>query len=504
MSWTSTSLDDVMQLLESTWYEEKTLRGYPMSFFSDMVAELDVFFLLNGFFMNDGLHRPPGGTTIQDYRFFPSKRQFSVYTTKILVTYSGIKTATSRSLRKSTTTLAHACRWLTEKDTNARGGWLPFSSDKYYIIPLLAPTMPAGIFLAGHLHLPEKVYFPTLPTSLTIAEWDDVMDNCYNISLLEFKKGGRLRPLLKVCLASMIRFYTKVTTGTQGYLTFENSAVMSIVRKLRDRIGLQQTVVDSNKTSHNFLKEMSTLVADDFAQKNLKESVNQSTHDLVAAQTQRLAKMDKETAKLQKSVEELTEMVSGLTQGMNALITNMQEEDVRRSRRSPSRESPSRGSPSKRKEEEGGEEEGRGKKAEEDKVEPLQKPLQLNFSSGGKLPCSGVHISALLADIANRGRMGSIRTSDFNYQDSTKTKAVLRYVDDELSESERTDLKNNNKTQLEIMNLCTAVEGRCMEKLGAREVTLKMVVAGAKRRTTQSFLGFGGRLAKVRKKEDEV
>ena len=51
LSWTTTELDQYMFFLQCRWYEERTIRGYPMSFFSDVVAELDIFFLMSGYFM---------------------------------------------------------------------------------------------------------------------------------------------------------------------------------------------------------------------------------------------------------------------------------------------------------------------------------------------------------------------------------------------------------------------------------------------------------------------
>jgi hypothetical protein len=80
-----------------------------------------------------------------------------------------------------------------------------------YVTPLLESTVPAGVLLAGHTNIPEKVNFPELTRDLPVTEWEDVIDKCYEpISLKEFKKGERLRGLLHVCLASTIRYHQQL------------------------------------------------------------------------------------------------------------------------------------------------------------------------------------------------------------------------------------------------------------------------------------------------------
>ncbi len=207
--------DDTMQFLQILWREEKTLRTYPLSFFSDFdIPELDLFFLFAGFFMQGGLFRS-ADILAQKFgasRIFCPRSRFATYLSKMLEKFSLVRGATSRSLRKGATTFIHACRWLTGKDCDSRGGWQSESNSKNYITPLVHTTMLAGIFLAGWATLPGMVYaprlFPTLTLVLTMVVWEQIVNSCFEpISLAIFQLGGRMRPFLHVCLASLIMHY---------------------------------------------------------------------------------------------------------------------------------------------------------------------------------------------------------------------------------------------------------------------------------------------------------
>ena len=517
MSWKSTVVDDFMQMLVSRWFEEKTIRGYPLSFFSDVDAELDIFFLANGFFMNKGLYRDRTVGAIQASRVFGKRANFATYISKLLKNHSGVTGATSRGLRRATCTVTFACRRLVEKDSNARGGWLPADNKKHYITSTVETTIPAGIYLAGHENVPEKVHFPSLPHSLPPAEWEDVMTICYEpISLPEFKPTGRLRPLLAICLASMLRYYVDVS---RRYSQHDNCTVMVVVRKLRDAISKQPSFLALDKTPHAFLLDLSREVATTWQEKNMPEDTNQGLQDLVAAQSKRQIKTD-------AKVSQLTDLVIAIGDGQEKISHDQQKliQTVLESRslRSPVKSPSPRNSPIKRKvidvaddddddsdddsEEEDNNSAGGGSSSSSGKPTP-QKTF-LNYSSGKKISGKDVSLSSLLKRISTERSTGSILTSDFNYDEVAKVKVALGCISDEMTSNELKDLKEATKPELKLMEICTDVEDRCMKKVHDLEVEHGIfkpkegsIVTYKDRRATTFFLGFAARVSSIIRKD---
>jgi hypothetical protein len=528
MSWKSTVLDSFMQMLVSRWFEEKTIRGYPLSFFADLLAELDLFFLANGFFMNGGLYRAATADAIQFSRVFSKRSNFATDISKLLKQHSGVKGATSRSLRRATCTVTFASRKLLEKDSNARGGWLPTDNKKYYISSSVETTIPAGIFLAGHETVPEKVTFPSLPGGLKTDEWEDVMSCCYEpISLPEFKPKGRLRPLLEICLASMLRYYVDVSRRYQGN---DNCTVSVVLRKLRGAVAKQPSFLASGKsTPHVFLGDLSREVCNTWEEKNLPEDNNQDLLDLVASQSKRQVATDAKVARLEAMIQSLGDGQDRMYEGQQKLIQVVLES---RSMKSPANNSPPNRSPKKRKiyedddddddddynsdgspgdeekktssSKEGG---GGGGSSSSRKAEGAGGPKHfLNFGSGAPISGKDVSLSSLLYKVSSQKEMGSILTSTFNYQEKAKVKVALRCMDAELTDDERNGLKDGTKTVVAIMEICTGVEERCMEKIHNLEVETgihkpKENSTYKDRRTTAYFLGFAARVGKLKEKD---
>jgi hypothetical protein len=521
LSWHSTGLDLVMQLCESRWFEEKTIRGYPMSFFSDVIAEMDFFFLLSGFLMSNGLFRTAGMGAIQVYRIFPKRSDYATYISKLLKKYSGEPKATSRSLRKATSTVTYASRSLLEKDTNARGGWLAEGNAKHYIQPGVAATIPAGVFLAGHPHVPEKVFLPVLPNDLTAEEWENVMDECYKpISIPEFKEGGRLRPLLRVCLASTLRFYSKVFReySPKGDL----NAVMVMINKLKLAIEKQPTVIASRTPTHVFLLKMSKEVATNWLTKNLPESKNQALQDLVSTQAQRLGEVMEQLRQSREVQETQGDLILGLSASIDNLARVVVASRSKSPSKSPSRSpSPSKG-PQKRKLDVAQLDDDDDEDDDDDDDDDLGgsglggsglggssskgSVMNLSFNSGDKIAGKGITIAALLNGIADIKGMGSILTDTFNYQEKPKVKLTLIYVNDVITADEMKDLKEQTKNATKLMQICQNVEDRCMIKMDAAEVEEGIYVpkAGVVRKLKTFFLGFAQRIIQLNKKKKEL
>ena len=70
--------------------------------------------------------------------------------------------------------------------------------------------------------------------------------------------------------------------------------------------------------------------------------------------------------------------------------------------------------------------------------------------------------------------MGSITSSSFNYMEPTKGKSVLKYIDGQLTVTERVDLKKYKKTLEELRQTCQDVSNRFMESLNDKEIGLNI------------------------------
>jgi hypothetical protein len=518
MSWKTTELDGYMQLLASKWFEEKTIRGYPLGFMSAFKEmEMDVFFLLNGFFMKGGLFRATGTAILQKYRVFSKNSGFATHISKIVKKHSGVKNATSRSLRRGTMTLTHACRSLNEKDSNARGGHMPTDNKKHYITPLLESTIPAGMILAGHKHLPEKVNFPELTNHLKGEEWESVIDECYGpISLPEFETGGRLRPLLRVTLATMMRYYIE---SYRKYQTSEGCAVMQIITKLKVAVAKQQSFISSGKQVHAFLSDVCRDVINRYGLKNRSDARNQALHDLVATQAERLSEVNRELEFAKEDRHQQALEINDLKQGQTEIIQMLRQALQSRSKSpSPYKSSPqkrgfgemqdgggassqaAKGGPSGGGESStgGGESStGGGESSTGGGESKGTASVQLSFSTGAYTSGAGVTLLILLSDIAKSKQMGSILTSHFNYNDEqSKIRNALTLANQEMTSDELTDLREYTRPIADIMQICQDIQDRCMEVLRQLEADAKQT---PKSRAKATFLGIGKRLQDLKK-----
>ena len=141
-----------MQLAAGRWYEDKTIRSYPMAFVSDKdSAEVDWFFLKGGYFMFGGLARvgfeslPPFDRQ-QAYRMYPDvPNPCTTHISKLIKSNSKVDGATARSIRKGACSEMLSSSEITEKDCDAVGGWMPGNSKKHYYTPSLSITIPRSL-----------------------------------------------------------------------------------------------------------------------------------------------------------------------------------------------------------------------------------------------------------------------------------------------------------------------------------------------------------------------
>ena len=361
LNWSSTTYHEVSTFgcIGTSWSENKTIREYPMAFCCHRNSlELDEFVLLGGMFSEGGLFRNTSmldNDSIAATRWFASVPSFATHTSKILAKYFDdiTKHVTSRSLRNGPVTEGMACSYILEKWFEMRGGWKTESNMKHYNDPQLVGTLPAGLFLAGWDEHHRKANPPSLPNYFSTGEWGDIADGLFApISLYQFQKDGNFRPLLMVCLASIIRFYT---VGIRLYKGHDNCAVMRLFDKLRKVVSETDKIQsDPSVNPHGVLTKLSAEVSLAFENNNLQESAltESGVLTLMNATTKRLSNVEKEVIDCKQELadfrddvtSELAEMNATLADGLNAiraLLSRAVGSPIKKSG------SPTKGSPNK-------------------------------------------------------------------------------------------------------------------------------------------------------------
>ena len=184
------------------------------------------------------------------------------HTTKILREFvpkcqqSGI---TSRSLRYGVTTEMHEHPDVSHPELLTRGGWEPADNSKHYIAGRIGSQLVPMRALAGYINA-KKAHYPPRLTVLgeDLREKIDLFaEKLYPTNLVEFKKGGKLKPLLRVVLATNIKNFT---------------SKLSILGMKHSIIHNTMNVAESLKITLAQLKEWSSLLQNDFELINSRET----------------------------------------------------------------------------------------------------------------------------------------------------------------------------------------------------------------------------------------
>ena len=96
-------------------------------------------------------------------------------------------------------------------DMVARGGWENPDNSKHYVASTVAATLSGGRLLAGwNPGNPKKIHSAKFHQFLSPYEQDvmeKMMSKLFICSLSEFYTGGKLRPLLRMCFASLMMYF---------------------------------------------------------------------------------------------------------------------------------------------------------------------------------------------------------------------------------------------------------------------------------------------------------
>ncbi len=139
----------------------------------------------------------------------------------------------------------------------AVGGWWAKDNSTYYTVGNVAIHLRPMRALAGYPNV-KKAHFPPRLGALGEAELprlEILADKLYLTNLVNFKRGGKLRPLLRIVLATNIKNFNKKL----AVLGLRNIAVARLISVAED-CGIPLAT----------LKEMSTTIEEDFQAQNIQ------------------------------------------------------------------------------------------------------------------------------------------------------------------------------------------------------------------------------------------
>ncbi|KAG7358483.1 hypothetical protein IV203_015072 [Nitzschia inconspicua] len=215
-------------VLDTQWTEMKTVNTYAMPFVPDKTHwTSDIYHALGSWFLvEDGLHRNmeeiEGG--MQNV-VFPSLCKTGESSTAKLLTQAiqkclpdNIKSQiTSRSLRDAGITELAAHGSLSIYESCARSGHSTgttqdhYISDQHYLYGLKAGMARAGYDVSSGDYT-KKIHLPRVQAigSGVDNQLHAFLDKCFTVDVPHFDKGGKLRPVLLTCLATLLQHYKAV------------------------------------------------------------------------------------------------------------------------------------------------------------------------------------------------------------------------------------------------------------------------------------------------------
>ena len=276
LRWTEWEWDLKFDCPEAIWTEVKTVQRYPLDFVANKYTSnksylLDIFHSLGCYFaIENGLHRPEDDNAAK--LIFPDLYSLNVNSvtgklTSVLKKYcdEALRGNTSmKSIRRGCSTLLALNKHIGETDRKMRGGHVHAeSSDKSLVYPYSCPalTLPSAKALAGWDFPHQDVHCPRIEALSSEDQTKALMmmDHLFpTISVKHFLPKGKLRPLLRVCFASLIMYYPETCNDL-----FEKHLLPSTIKK-----SLMATKLLATDLVHPTLLRWAKVIAEDFMTRN--------------------------------------------------------------------------------------------------------------------------------------------------------------------------------------------------------------------------------------------
>ena len=163
-----------------------------------------------------------------------------------------------RSLRYGCTTTLHEHPDTNHSELLAKGGWVASDNSSKYTIGSVAIHLRPMRALTGYHNINMAHHPPRLDIFGDDAKnlLEQLMSVLYPTNLIEFSPGGRLRPLLRVVMATNLKnFNSKLAE-----LTVDHVSIAATIR-----------AADRCSTSLDQLKQWSTALQTDFEEMNMQQ-----------------------------------------------------------------------------------------------------------------------------------------------------------------------------------------------------------------------------------------
>mmetsp|Transcript_16113 Transcript_16113/g.46243 ORF Transcript_16113/g.46243 Transcript_16113/m.46243 type:complete len:588 (-) Transcript_16113:47-1810(-) len=322
---TTMRYDGNIGALTASWKQIKTCSAKMATFCNDYDGwETDVFDALGDYWStSNGLVRQliNGRMGLQSKFLFPMCQTRQDKWTAAIIT-STIRrldcmpscqesSVSGKSLRHGCTTTLHEHPDTNHPELMAKGGWVAADNSSNYTIGSIAIHLRPMRALTGYhninlAHQPPRLNIFGNNTKNLLEK---LMDELHPSNLVEFNAGGRLRPLLRVIMATNLKNFNKKLVD----LTVDNVAVAAIVR-----------AASRCDVSLDMLKQWSTAIQDDFSTRNLQQvTPGAGLQEMYEHQSRMLAKLVSQNANLLAQHKELEDRNARLESKFDTLLRSI-------------------------------------------------------------------------------------------------------------------------------------------------------------------------------------
>jgi hypothetical protein len=215
--------DNYFENIDANWTEIKTVSQYCLLFGPAKSSYiLDFYHAFGSFYaVENGLYRQADANpSIHKYTFpdLHAIKDAAVASKITRIIRSLMKPDTrdkfsSKSIRVGMATFFTMHPGVTTEQGDARCGWVSGASNgRHYkrILPVL--TLPAGNAINGWDETKSRKFAPGLECLGSHVQFhvERLIDKLYVLNLPQFSANGHLRPFLRACTASLIRFHSSV------------------------------------------------------------------------------------------------------------------------------------------------------------------------------------------------------------------------------------------------------------------------------------------------------
>lgn len=345
MSWVGS-----LSIIRWYWPEVKTLQNYLQTFCRDYDSYLTcVFHAFGCVWILDGLVRVDDvSAPLKDFVFYKdikrTMQSFTELSSRILKQHVPAKVkdnVTGKSIRQAGITVMDAHPQMTSGLSNNRCGHCTGDNRKHYNFGTIAGSMPGMKVLAGVGSIDAPVSACRMRALITAGflVQDDVdifIDNLIQNDLPIFKKNGRNRVVMDVCVATVIHSYRSMVKEFAFEVTNNLCVGGTVVNRLRTAVWECKLAPGRGAEADSLLFKWADEIDRDLQESNLnnqlrelqQSSNNQATSLLIQLiEKMRQENKTRETSSFRQN-EELKGEIQGLQEKVSELETTLNQQAV--------------------------------------------------------------------------------------------------------------------------------------------------------------------------------